>query len=88
MSGVYNSVSTNDVQPFLGASSVVHDELELNTIVSKLAASTEESSQYVTVTAPTNLPAGYELTVDVMDGSFWTVQVVRTIDGWDYVLSP
>ena len=88
MSGVYNSVSTNDVQPFLGASSVVHDELELNTIVSKLAVSTEESSQYVTVTAPTNLPAGYELTVDVMDGSFWTVQVVRTIDGWDYVLSP
>ena len=85
MDRIYNSfASMNDAQPILLPTA---DELELKTMAREPVGE-EESSQYVTVTAPTNLPAGYELTVDVMNGSFWTVQVVRTIDGWDYVLSP
>ncbi len=71
MDRICNSfASMNDAQPIL----LPTDELELKTMMRGQPG----EDQYVTVTAPTNLPAGYELTVDVMDGSFWTVQVVRT----------
>ena len=62
--------SMNDAQPVL----------ELKTMARGQPPAADE---YVLVTAPSNLPAEYELTVEVMDGSFWTIQVVRTaIDGW------
>jgi hypothetical protein len=47
------------------------DTLELTAILSKV-----DDDKYITVSAPTNLPGGYELNVD-SDGSHWTVQVVR-----------
>ena len=75
MSRIYNPVSMNDAKPIL-APSTYGDELELQTMVRPAVVKGEED--YVDVTAPTNLPGGYELIVDIMDGSFWTVQVVRT----------
>lgn len=74
MSKMYNPVSMNDAQPILAHST--HSDFELQPMT-KHAVVKGEEVDYVTVTAPTNLPAGYELIVDVMDGSFWTVQVVR-----------
>jgi hypothetical protein len=76
MSSIYNPVSMNDAKPILMQGTRDNNEMELQTMV-KHAVVTGEV-EYVTVTAPTNLPAGYELIVDVMDGSFWTVQVVRS----------
>ena len=74
MSKAYNPVSMNDAQPMLTQSTYCND-LELQPMTKH--AVVEGEIDYVTVTAPTNLPAGYELVVDVLNGSFWTVQVVR-----------
>jgi hypothetical protein len=75
MSRIYNPVSMNDAKPILKQSHY-GEELELQTMVRQAVGEGDE--EYVSVTAPTNLPSGYELIVDIMDGSFWTVQVVRT----------
>jgi hypothetical protein len=79
MSRIYNPISMNDAKPILTQKFSGGDELELQTMVRQAIADGDEK-EYVNVTAPTNLPAGYELIVDVMDGSFWTVQVVRSPD--------
>lgn len=79
MSRIFKPVSMNDSKPMLENTHQSHytcsDELELQTMVRQAVVAGEE--EYVNVTAPTNLPAGYELIVDIKDGSFWTVQVVR-----------
>jgi hypothetical protein len=79
MSRIYNPISMNDAKPILTQKFSGGDELELQTMVRQAVADGDEK-EYVSVTAPTNLPAGYELIVDVMDGNFWTVQVVRNPD--------
>jgi len=74
-------VSLNDANPIRNQSSIHENGVEFHKMVehdvSVNGRKEEEEDEYVTVTAPTNLPAGYEYIVESMDGTFWTVQVVR-----------
>jgi hypothetical protein len=67
---MYKPIAVNDATTMIRNTNtnIVHDNNGNNNNDGKI--------EYVTVTAPTNLPGGYELVVDT-NGSFWTVQVVR-----------
>lgn len=68
---MYKPIVTND------ATIIIRNNTNLDHETNMIDGKTNNNNnkiEYVTVTAPTNLPSGYELVVDT-NGSFWTVQV-------------